>query len=183
MKYDKILIVDVEMTCWETPEETKKNKTEIIEIGIVEVETKGFTITRERTFLIKPKFSEVSDFCTNLTSITNKMLSKQGYEYTDVVRILKEKFGTKNKMYVGWGNDNVAFINQSELFSIENPFSNNYLNLSQVYSIFNNKKDKLSLSNIIKEEGLIFEGEAHRALVDAKNTYYLFKKMKEKYNI
>ena len=59
---DKIVVVDVESTCWEgkTPE---GQVSEIIEIGICLLDVHTFEISDNRGILIQPQHSEVSDFC------------------------------------------------------------------------------------------------------------------------
>jgi len=178
MNYNKIIILDVEMTCWKTKEEQPNNShNDIIEIGLVELDGITLDITRERQIFVNP-ISEISQYCTDLTGIDYKVLKKNSaLKYDTAVNILIQKFGTKNKLCVGWGLDNRAFLNMEKRQLGENPISNNYLNLSQIFSIQQGITEKINLEQALNLSGLKFVGQAHSAIIDARNTAALFKKM------
>ena len=69
--YNRLLCVDVEMTCWEG-EPPAGEVPEMIAIGIVDLRTDDLEIRREQSFLIRPQFSVISPFCSTLTGITPK---------------------------------------------------------------------------------------------------------------
>jgi len=72
-KLDKIYIVDVEATCWE--EKTPDGQiSEIIQVGIVEFDLPSGSISSKVGYNIRPQYSEVSEFCTELTGITPEEL-------------------------------------------------------------------------------------------------------------
>jgi len=51
-----------------------------------------------------------------------------------------------------------------------------YLNLKKQYRRFMNDGKPVGLKKAVEREGMIFEGEHHRALSDAGNMYKLFYK-------
>lgn len=157
----KVLIIDLELTCWNVP---CKDIPEIIQIGLVEVDTIKREISRKKEMFVIPEKTEVSQFCTDLTGITKKQVYKQGLTYDKAIEILETKFGFKNKLVIGWGRDDTAFKNGVD----------QYMNLSHLYSMINLTDQKFKLEDAIKNEGLEFEGVAHNALVDAENTAKLF---------
>ena len=157
----KVLIIDLELTCWNEPTEQIP---EIIQIGLVEVDTLTREITRKKEMFVIPEKTELSDFCTELTGITKKQVYKQGVSYEKAVEVLNTKFGFKNKLVIGWGRDDKAFRDGID----------QYMNLSHLYSMINLTDQKFKLEDAIKEQGLFFEGKAHNALVDAENTAKLF---------
>lgn len=183
MKNEKIIITDLEMTCWDNEEERNGQPREIIEIGIIEVDTKDLSISRKRQLFIKPKFSDISNYCTQLTGITHKKSKSHGLDFPKACRILESKYGTKNKLIFGWGEDNFALQQCSELHGVDNPISGNYVNLSAVYSLFNKTNEKINLKKACELEGIEWEGQEHSGLDDALNTAKLLIKMIEKYNI
>lgn len=81
-------MVDLEATCWNTPKPPRGEKHEIIEIGwaLLDTETNPPSTVRAGTYLVKPVRSTVSDFCTELTTITPELLQVEGMS-------LKEAFG------------------------------------------------------------------------------------------
>ena len=72
----KQLIVDVEATCWNSDEEKKGQQMEVIEIGYSIID--NGKITQNGDIYVKPKFSSVSKFCTELTGITKETINKKG---------------------------------------------------------------------------------------------------------
>src|SRR5690348_5364087 len=64
----RYVIVDLEATCWETG--TSPERMEIIEIGAVLMDSSAGPVSKEFGAFVKPMASrELSDFCTQLTSI------------------------------------------------------------------------------------------------------------------
>jgi len=69
-RFDEIVVIDLEATCWSTPEETALNTSEIIEVGVCLLDALTGEIHNPRGLIVKPQVSVVSEFCTELTSIT-----------------------------------------------------------------------------------------------------------------
>ena len=67
LQRDKVIIVDVESTCWENQKNPEGQRSEIIEIGICTLDLKTRTIDNKRGIFCKPIASTVSEFCTKLT--------------------------------------------------------------------------------------------------------------------
>lgn len=162
-----ILVIDVEMTCWDEPTD---QTSEIIQIGVVEVDIVRLLLTRKRMMYVKPEHSDVSAYCTQLTGITKRQAFKQGLPYDKAIDILHNKFGFKNKTVFGWGNDNKAFKDGI----------NNYVNLSALYSMMSGTVEKFNLEAVMKYENIEFVGKAHDALIDAENTAVLLCKLFER---
>jgi inhibitor of KinA sporulation pathway (predicted exonuclease) len=74
---DRILVVDLESTCWDGPPPAGQ-VSEIIEVGICTVDVPSLQRAERRSILIKPVKSEVSEFCTRLTTLTAEHLKDAG---------------------------------------------------------------------------------------------------------
>ena len=68
-KLDRILVVDVESTCWEG-EPPAGQMSEIIEIGLCMVDVAALERVERRSILVRPACSTVSAYCTQLTTLT-----------------------------------------------------------------------------------------------------------------
>jgi len=172
MNYKKFLVIDFELTCWDNNDNT--NISEIIEIGIVELDSNNMEILRTGQYFVKPNFSEISKYCSQLTGITDKKL-KHAFLYDKIAEILKNKWGTKNKTWMAWGIDLKSAIDNDNLYNIENTFSYSYVNLSHIFSIKHKNKKATNLKEALKYYNLEFEGREHSALSDAINTAKLAK--------
>ena len=79
-RLNRILVVDLEATCWDDKEEQGSMPNEIIEIGYAQINTEDeFQIeqTADRC-LVRPTRSSISPFCTELTGITTKEFQRNG---------------------------------------------------------------------------------------------------------
>ena len=72
----KHIIVDLEATCWQGKAPAPN---EIIEIGAVCVDENAAIIGEFVTFIKPTKSTHLSDFCTELTSITQDMVDDAPY--------------------------------------------------------------------------------------------------------
>src|SRR5690606_36827435 len=63
-----LLVIDLEATCWQG-DPPPGMQSEVIEVGIAELDTRALEITRAEAIFVRPQHSEVSPFCTRLTSI------------------------------------------------------------------------------------------------------------------
>jgi len=75
MRFDQIIVIDVESTCWHG-KIPKGQMNEIIEIGICIICTKSGDILDTRDIIVKPEHSTISDYCKNLTTITQEQMHK-----------------------------------------------------------------------------------------------------------
>ena len=90
---DKIIIIDLEATCWQsTVPQGQEN--EIIEIGLAVLDAETGEITKNQGILIKPQRSRVSPFCTELTTITQELLDENGVLFEEAINQLIDEYNT-----------------------------------------------------------------------------------------
>jgi len=173
----RVLVLDLELTCWEGPPPPGMHS-EIIQIGVVELDTGDLTLTREGVFFINPVHSTVSPYCTELTGITPEQLRRFGRNGEDVFRSIYKKFGPSNKACFVWGRDGDT-INESAFYLPDGkPFE--AINLSLQFSILMGTQKKHGLLEALNLMGLGFNGRQHDALIDARNTARLLAEMMRK---
>lgn len=121
---DRALVFDTEATCWDvndfsTKEEGRKcqfDNREIIEIGIVEIDLIKREVIKKRRYLVKPRTSRVSDFCTKLTGLTQELVDNEGEFLQFTTKQIKKDFSPKNKYIMSWGAFDPSFMeNQCKL--------------------------------------------------------------------
>ncbi|MDI1308443.1 MAG: exonuclease domain-containing protein [Methylotenera sp.] len=165
--FNEVVVIDLEATCWATPEEAALNTSEIIEIGVCVLDATTGEIRKPRGLIVKPQLSIVSDFCTELTSITPEMV-EQGMSFEDAVNILKKDYGISKKIVAGYGNyDQTMFKRECERRIIKLPFGPTYLNISAMATLKAKAGKRLGLSRACQNFGLPFEGQLHRGVDDA----------------
>lgn len=165
---DVILVVDVESTCWEgapPPDQTS----EIIEIGLCPVDLKTLSRTEKRSILVKPAQSEVSSFCTQLTTLTPDMFAEAG-SLADAVKTLKNEFRSKDRLWASWGDyDRRQFERVCKDQKVGYPFGPSHLNVKSLFAAAVGSGHEMGLDGAYKRLGLTLEGTHHRGHDDAWN--------------
>ena len=176
MKLDKMLIVDLEATCWDAKNPQPANeKSEIIEIGVCLFDTKTLQISDKKSYLISPKFSQVSLFCEELTSISQQLLDDEGIPFVEATIKLMEDFGSKYIAWASWGDyDRSKTVENCHLYNTEYPFSKTHINLKPMFSLMTGMVRQKGLQKALDYYGLTFEGSHHRGVDDAYNTAKVF---------
>lgn len=176
MKYtEKILVVDLEATCWEgtIPE---NQWSEVIEIGCTLLNTSDWTIENSFGFLIKPSQSEVSSFCTELTSITQEMLDTDGIKFEEACTRLISEYQTNLYTWASYGAYDFNMMKKEcKRRNIENPFSLEHINVKELYSEKFNSNKKIGMSGALNKLNIQLEGTHHRGIDDSRNIAKILK--------
>jgi len=141
---------------------------EIIEVGIALLDVNDLTISDNKGFLIKPRYSEVSDFCTELTSITPEMVvNAPTFDY--VCRRIISEYNTKARMWASYGEyDKKQFKKSCNKFQVEYPFNDKHLNIKTLASIYYGW-DEVGMDKLLNKLKIPLEGTHHRGCDDANN--------------
>ena len=167
-RLDRILALDMEMTCWEgAPPEGMSP--EPIEIGLVEADVETLEVLRERRFLVRPTRSEVSSFCEGLTGLSGGDLRKDGRRFEEAIRSIAKEFGVGSKACVAWGNDWSAIQAECALRGVANPFPPEHaINLGGLYALLAGGTSRIGQVQAVEDLGVGFVGRPHGAVADAR---------------
>ncbi len=161
------LVIDIECTCWNDGSGPPYANSEIIEIGITPVSLPGKVIGESESIIVLPKTSEISPFCTQLTTLTPKFVADNGIPFSDAIEILKTKYKVHRNMWASWGEyDKNKFREQCGREAIRYPFNNIHLNVKSMFAWkfgFNGP-----LNKCCDHLGLEFKGTAHRGVDDSR---------------
>jgi len=174
-KLDKIYIVDVEATCWEE-KPPDGQISEIIQVGIVEFNLPSGSISSKIGHNIRPQYSEVSEFCTELTGITAEELEGEK-NFSQVYDMIKERFPhLKNYTWASYGDyDRKHFKEMSDLHKRPYLFGRTHINIKNLFALKWGLKKEVGMRkalNILNKE---LVGQHHNALDDALNITAIFK--------
>lgn len=168
MRYDKIIVIDVESTCWNA-NTSKEQLNEIIEIGICPIETKSGKVLGSKSIIIKPTYSTVSEFCTNLTTLTQEDVDK-GISFSDACSVLINEYDTKKYAWASFGYyDMNQFEIQCERENVEYPFSYSHINVKILFALVNSLKRQVGMTDALKILKIPLKGIHHRGGDDAQN--------------
>lgn len=175
----KHIVVDLEMNPISFGEEARAFGTnEVIEIGAVMLDENLTEIASFRTY-VKPQFNTgIVKKITKLTGITDEMVANAPYFNTAFRMFTSWCLGTGEDFVIhAWSrSDYLQIVSETEMKKYEADESE-ALVLDKEWDDFQHMFDKqmgferqLSLKTALDMAGIDFEGRAHDALDDARNT-------------
>lgn len=168
---EKILIIDLEATCWEDNTKPPAGEfSEIIEIGCCLLDRDTGQITHNKGILVKPENSTVSPFCTQLTTITQSQLDNEGISLKQAFNILRKEYGGDEYTWASFGHYDRKKI-QSECYTkrINYPLAYDHINVKELFATCKNLHHPVSMKTALKMLRIPLEGTHHRGVDDAKN--------------
>ncbi|MGD1841585.1 MAG: exonuclease domain-containing protein [Thermonemataceae bacterium] len=170
---DQVLVIDVEATCWEDkPPEGQQS--EIIEIGVAIVATKEKSLVHKEGIIIKPEYSEVSPFCTSLTTLTPEMVAS-GVSFKDACKRLRKEFMSQQCTWVSYGDyDRRQFERDCREKKVGYPFGTTHLNVKNLLALMYGWEREVGMATALEQLQLPLEGTHHRGIDDAWNIAKLF---------
>lgn len=169
--FDKIVVIDVESTCWEENQQPRGVPSEIIEIGACLLDLRTFERGAPVSIVVRPGLSAVSPFCTKLTGLTQEKVTGPGALTLEQAcdKLVKE-FRTKERAWASFGDyDRDQFDRCCKLVGVDYPFGRTHQNIKALLSLVLHRGDVLPLDEAVKKLGLRFDGRHHSGSDDAKN--------------
>ncbi|MDE3720569.1 exonuclease domain-containing protein [Nocardiopsis sp. N85] len=169
MSTDLWNIVDVEATCWKGPP-PPGTANEIIEVGLTVVDAASGERRGRHGVLVRPRRSEVSPFCTELTGITPEMAAG-GLGFAEACRWLADEHGAAERPWASWGDyDRRQFERQCAMTGVGYPFGVRHVNAKKVFAeVHGMRKRAPGMARALEVAGLPLEGRHHRGEDDAWN--------------
>lgn len=168
-KLDKIVVIDIEATCWEG-KKPQDMENDIIEIGICLLDINTGEISNNRGILVKPERSNISSFCTELTTITPELIDEKGLFFQEAVSILKNEYETQSRVWASFGAyDLNQFRKQCTAMDVDYPFSLSHINVKTLFALKKKLSFEHGMARALKVLNMPLEGTHHRGIDDAKN--------------
>jgi inhibitor of KinA sporulation pathway (predicted exonuclease) len=160
-------VVDVEATCWPgTPPAGQRN--EIIEIGLCVVDLdRRERVGRDR-ILVRPNQSRVSDFCTELTGLTQQEVDA-GVSFAAACELLAGRHEAGSRPWASWGDyDRKQFERQCAATQVPYPFGPEHTNVKALFAVARERRP-MGMAQALELAGLPLEGRHHSGADDAWN--------------
>lgn len=165
---DRILVVDVESTCW-AGELPPGEMSEIIEIGLCLVDVATLTRVERHSILVRPTCSTVSAYCTQLTTLAQTDVDA-GIPLADACRQLDQQHKSRQRLFASYGDyDRVQFERNCAAFGFAYPFGPTHLNVKNLAATSYGWSREVGMSEALRRVGLPLEGTHHRGGDDAWN--------------
>ncbi|WP_433337056.1 exonuclease domain-containing protein [Spirillospora sp. CA-294931] len=161
-------VVDVEATCWDgrTPDGMVS---EIIEIGLCVVDLAERERVERHRVLVRPERSVVSEFCTELTGLTQDEVDT-GVTFGEACALLEAEHRAHTRAWASWGDyDRKQFERQCAASGVPYPFGRRHTNAKATYSEAHDLPRKLGMAGALRHAGMPLEGRHHSGVDDAWN--------------
>jgi len=168
-RLDSIIVVDVESTCWDG-KPPRGQQSEIIQIGICTVHVKKLVKIDSRSILIRPKNSEISQFCTELTGLKDEMFKANSIGYRNAMNILMNLYHSDMNPWASWGDYDRNMFNRMEtLRHSKYPFGSRHINVKTLFAISYGLKREVGMEKAFEITGKTMQGRHHDGADDAWN--------------
>lgn len=179
-KLDFVNIVDLECCCWKD-----EPAGDIIEIGIVKFYPKSLEIKDEKSIIVLPETDKISEFCTELTTLTKEYVKKNGIYFREACKILETDYQSKDHAWISYGDfDRIHFQRMSSKYINHFVFGRTHINIKNLLALLEGWEKEIGMErayNKIFNKPII--GTHHRGIDDAKNiseiVKYIYKKYKQ----
>ena len=159
------LYLDLEMNC---PDRFRPGAVdpEIVEIGVVELDVVNLEVLREVNYLVRP-LHPISRRCSKITGLVDDDF-KGARPFRDVIADIQAQWPGRSTG-VAWGDDGAILARACRQYRVRMPFRR-FIDLSQIVRQTLLFENQLKLRAALELLGLEFDGCAHMALADARNT-------------
>jgi len=173
---DKILVIDLEATCWrEKPPEGQQS--EIIEIGLCVLDVRSGERAAPQAILVRPQRSTLSEYCRKLTTLTPQMLA-EGINFSEACLLLREEYHSQTRTWASYGDyDRQQFMKQCQDWGVPYPFGRSHINVKNLFALQMDLEHEVDLQRGMDLIGLPFEGTLHRGVDDAWNIAAMLSRM------
>jgi len=178
-RLDRVFVVDVEATCWETREEQGNQPNEIIEIGICELSVRTGQIKDCFGYIVKPRFTKVTPFCTQLTGWTQAEID-EGSDISDVLPAIVRDYGlTKDHVWFSCGEYDKVKLGTGGRGSLRDLYGISrdqaifeqmrHVNIKTLYALKHRLSKEMGMDRMLQHMGEKLEGRHHNGADDAAN--------------
>lgn len=175
---NNILVVDVESTCWKDKKEADTKTSEIIEIGVAILNPYLEQITKYPSIYVTNTVSDVSDFCTDLTGITQDTLDNQGISFSNALNKLRTEFFSRDMYWASYGNyDRKMFDKQCRMRGLPYPFHDTHFNVKSMARLALGLDKEVGMDVALDKLNLDLEGRHHCGADDAYNIAQILREL------
>lgn len=182
-----VIVIDLEATCWSPRNANMGQEQEVIAIGAAKliIEGRDYKVEPLECIYVQPQQSTISDFCTELTGITQAHLDQNGTAFDKAMERTRKLCQGPEYMYswASFGLDDRIFLQkQCKRFDVRYALSEVHFDIQGLLMLMRGDK-KTGLQKALKSFGLTFEGQPHNAMDDAANAARVLGEMVKRYRM
>ena len=175
-RLDKVNIIAVETTCWAGFPPPGQHS-EIIEVGVCTLDVTSGKRENRKSLLVKPERSEISRYCTAVTTLTQKQV-ENGLSFKAALQILKTEYFARDRIWASYGNSNRRiFKKQCKLSGEHYPFGASHVNIKSLLAFFKALPVEVNLRDALNQLNLPQEANTKRAVNEAWSSALILSKL------
>jgi inhibitor of KinA sporulation pathway (predicted exonuclease) len=170
------IVVDFEATCW--PDDNRRADVEIIEFGCVKMSQQTARVISEFSTFVRPtRYPKLSQYCTDLTSITQETVDAAPTFPEALANFIDWMGDPRTCTLCSWGAYDKFLLRQACSFNrVPYPFDDEYINIKPAFSeIFSGRG--VSMERAMEMLDIKQEGRRHSGIDDARNAAKLWKEV------
>jgi inhibitor of KinA sporulation pathway (predicted exonuclease) len=169
-------VVDIECTCWKgDPPPGEHN--DIIEIGLTELHVKSGEM-RAFQYIVYPTTSNVSEFCEELTGLSQTQVTMFSIPFPDVCQKIQEVHRTKHRTWASYGDyDRRQFERQCQRENIPYPFDISHINIKNLFALTFLLEREIGMDKALERMRIPLYGTHHCGKDDAYNSAKILKRL------
>jgi inhibitor of KinA sporulation pathway (predicted exonuclease) len=165
----RIIVIDVEATCWAPGQQPADEESEIIEIGVCEWDVASLAALSSESMIVRPMRSRVSPLCTQLTTLTPELV-EGGISFEAACEALRTKYHVEQRVWASYGDyDRAQFERQCRTMNVRYPFGTSHLNVKSLFALVRALPREVGMAKALSLLGLELQGTHHRGGDDAQN--------------
>jgi inhibitor of KinA sporulation pathway (predicted exonuclease) len=123
----------------------------------------------KRSLLVKPEHSQVSPFCTQLTTLTQEQVD-QGIPFAEACTLLRDEYLSRERVWASYGDyDRAQFDRQCRERQIDYPFGSKHINVKTLFALAYGLPREVGMARALEIAGIPLAGTHHRGDDDAWN--------------
>lgn len=164
------LVLDLEATCCDD-DSFPTSEIEMIEIGALMVCGESLQpVDKFNIFIKSVRHPELTEFCTNLTSITQADVDSAPNFKQAIAEFKTWLSQYEDYLFCSWGDyDKSQFIQDCDYHDEPYPISAPHLNLKKQFSRAQKVRKHQGMAGALRLAGMQLEGTHHRGIDDARN--------------
>ena len=133
------------------------------------LEVASGNILANEGILVKPTSSTVSEFCTELTTITPDMVA-EAPSFADASQYLRDKYQANRHPWASYGAYDLSQLQrQCAREDVPFPLSAQHLNVKALFALRHRLPHPVGMDAALKQLDIPLEGTHHRGIDDARN--------------
>jgi inhibitor of KinA sporulation pathway (predicted exonuclease) len=169
-RMDRVIVVDLESTAWESKDPPEGQTSDILEIGVCELDLHTLLRVKLASYITIPTRSQISDFSVKINGITEEVVKHRGLPLATALSQMRLDFRTKDRSWASWGDYDRKMIERScREMNIPYPFGPRHLNVKNLFAMGYGRDSEVGMAGALEELGMTLDGRHHSGVDDANN--------------